>query len=83
MRRRPLRLSRAAHPKFHRQFGMAEKGQLQTFSYRQRDFANKPVLAPVKANVSLLLDDHLFDDTPTETLSRRFVRDWPPWLHPA
>ena len=52
-------------------------------SHRQCNFANKPVFAPVKANFPLLLDDHLFDDTATESLSRRFLRDWTTRLHPA
>jgi hypothetical protein len=52
-------------------------------SHRERNFANKPVFAPVKANFPLLLDDHLFDDTTTESLSRRFLRGWTTRLHPA
>ena len=63
--------------------GMSEKCQQQTSSHRKCNFANKPVIAPVKANFPLLLDDHLFDDTATESLLRRFLRDWTTRLHPA
>jgi hypothetical protein len=59
------------------------RGQQRTSSNRNFDFANKPVFAPVKANFPLLLDDHLFDDTATKSLSRRFVRDWTARLRPA
>jgi hypothetical protein len=36
-------------------------------SHPDCNFANKPVIAPVKANFSLLLGDHLFDDTTTNS----------------
>jgi hypothetical protein len=52
-------------------------------SHPECNFANKSVFAPVKANFPLLLDDHLFDDTATDTLSRTFLRDWTTRLHPA
>jgi hypothetical protein len=41
--------------------------QLRTSSHRQRNFADKAFFAPVKANLPLLLDNHLFDDTGAET----------------
>jgi hypothetical protein len=69
----------------HRQPGQTyRKGaQLQTFSHRQRNFADKPVFAPVKANFPLLLGNHLFDDAGTESRSRGFLRDWTTRLDPA
>src|SRR6478672_11791994 len=55
----------------------------QTASHRQRNFADKPFFAPVKANFPLLLGNHLFDDTGAESRSCRFLRDWTTRLHPA
>ena len=52
-------------------------------SHLKCNFANKSVFAPVKANFPFLLDDHLFDDAATDSLSRRFLRDWATRLHPA
>jgi hypothetical protein len=40
------------------------------------NFANKSVFAPVQANFPVLLGDHLFDDTATNSPSRRFLHGW-------
>jgi hypothetical protein len=52
-------------------------------SHPEYNFANKPVIAPVKANFSLLLGDHLFDDTTTNSLSLGFLHGWTIRLYPA
>jgi len=57
--------------------------RVRVSSHRKCNFANKSVVAPVKANVPLLLDDHLLDQNTTESLSRRFLRGWTTRLHPA
>ena len=77
----PLFTQQRTSPRY---FGMSVScSQHQTSSHRKCNFANKPVIAPVKANLSLLLGDHLFDDTATKSRSRRFLRDWTTRLYPA
>jgi hypothetical protein len=50
-------------------FSLSVDGYL--ISHRERNFANKSIFAPVKANLPLLLDDHLFDDTCASKFLRR------------
>jgi catechol 2,3-dioxygenase-like lactoylglutathione lyase family enzyme len=59
------------------------KNGIILISHLKCNFANKSIFPPVKANLPFLLDDHLFDDTAADSLSRRFLRGWTIRLHPA